>query len=79
MEEIEDNECMNCYREMDNYFEPFCCDECYDEWHEDNEDYEYNYELELYILKGFPIVLEPSKEVIHPLGKTLQNNEQNTK
>ena len=49
MEEIEDNECMNCYREMDNYFEPFCCDECYDEWHLDNEDYYWSEEQQMYL------------------------------
>ena len=49
MTEIEDNECMNCYAEMDNDFEPFCCDECYDEWHYDNPDYYWCEEQQMYL------------------------------
>ena len=49
MKEIEDNECFNCYREIDNDFEIFCCDECYDEWHHDNPDYYWCDEQQMYL------------------------------
>ena len=49
MKEIEDNECMNCYGEIDNDFEPFCCVVCYDEWDLDNEDYYWSEEQQMYL------------------------------
>ena len=36
---VEDDECLYCQDNLLIIGELFCCEDCYHEWHEENEDY----------------------------------------
>ena len=51
MREIKDDDCLYCEDKgiaKDDYH--FCCDECYHEWHEENDDYVWDEKEECYLI-----------------------------
>jgi len=48
---IEDLQCLYCNDIVEANGELFCCDNCYDEWHEENKDYKWDDEKQIYVIK----------------------------
>ncbi len=48
---IEDLQCLYCKDVVKVEGEVFCCDSCYHEWHEENEDYKWDKEKQIYVIK----------------------------
>jgi uncharacterized Zn ribbon protein len=48
---IEDLQCLYCNDIVETEGEVFCCDGCYHEWHEENKDYKWDKEKQIYVIK----------------------------
>ena len=44
-------QCINCNDIVETKGEMYCCDDCCDEWHDLNPDYEWDQDKNLYVTK----------------------------
>lgn len=44
-------QCLYCYDIVESEGEEFCCDDCYHEWHDENPDYEWDEDEQIYVIR----------------------------